>query len=123
MFREAFDGAMTEMYTANFTIKVRGCPGMGRHKSSPKESFKVSGSGSRCLLCGELGHLATSPIHQEEVVEGSVSLTPQRLQKVLAKLDAEKTLTAEKRKVWKKRIKGFWASVKAGEVTAASVEL
>ena len=127
MFREAFDGAMAEMffmtYAANFAIKARGCPGMGRRKLTAKSSSSESGTSSRCLLCGEKGHLATSPIHQEELAEGSVSLTPQKLQAVLAKLDAEKTMAADKRKAWKKRIKGFWASVKAGEAAAAAVEL
>ena len=47
MFREAFDGAMAEMffmtYAANFAVKARGCPGMGRRRDPLRNRARVRG--------------------------------------------------------------------------------
>ena len=125
MFREAFDGAMSEMffmtYAANFAVRARGCPGMSPSSTSSSGDKSTSSDNSRCLRCGKKGHLATSAVHQDETAEGGEHYSPQEQKKAIATINSDKSLTAESKKKWVKRINGFWTKLR--ESAEASAQL
>ena len=120
MFREVFDGAMSEMfwmgYAKDFAIKARGCPGMGAEVKvvASEKSAKTSKS-SRCLYCGKAGHRADSAVHQEELAAGSGGHAGTQVKKALAEIQADRSLSAAQKKTWSVRVRAFWATVQASD--------
>ena len=120
MFREVFEGAISEMfwatYAAKFAVKVRGAPGMAPWKGITGEAVKRKLSKhDRCLLCGKAGHFADDPRHADEAGEFGTTQAQDRLRTALANIAKDKNLSAADKKRWSVRTRAFWATVGTGD--------
>ena len=116
MLREAYDGALAEMffwtYSSRFAIKARGCPGMStRPTLAIKDKDGAVKSTDRCLACGKAGHLASSAKHKRELAEGSAQETGVMMKSALAEISDDKSLSSADKRSWLARIRAFYAKI------------
>ena len=117
MFREAFEGALAEMffvtYAPKFAKKARGCAGMAPFKDVKEVAGATAAtSNDRCLVCGKPGHRASSDVHKAELAEGSLSTSPEQLKSALEYIAHDATLNAEQKRSWSARTKAFWGKMR-----------
>lgn len=116
MFREAFEGALAEMffwtYAAKFAKIARGCPGMGPSRHLPPSTSASGGSSKdRCLFCGKAGHRADSGVHRLEVAEGGATYSQGQAKKALAAISDDTKMSADLKRKWAVRVRAFWAKL------------
>ena len=115
MWREVYDNPSAELlfwsYATNtYAKKWRGCPGMAPKMVGVSDagSSKQQQTHDICLYCGKQGHRSDSPIHAQEIAEGSVPTDG--LQNALTEVAKNAKLSADRRKHWSARIRGYWAA-------------
>ena len=68
-----------------------------------------SAKSGRCLVCGKAGHRANE--HSTEMAEGTMDMAGGQLQRALTEISNDDKLTADQKRTWMVRIKGFWSKI------------
>ena len=126
MFREVFDNVNVESYfithcTSVMAPRIRGVSGM--HSKSAVANGNAAGSSARsnndiCLRCGKRGHRADSGVHANEYAEGSDA--EDGLKQALHCIAVDSKLSADCKKHWSGRIRGYWAALTGSRDAGAS---
>ena len=117
MFREVFEGAMSDMwfatFAAKFAYKHRGSSGLSPWRGSGVQQRGSQASArDRCLRCGKAGHKASDARHANDVAEGGTAGAQDELRAALSTIENDDELARADKKRWSTRIRAFWAALR-----------